>query len=43
LKNVKLKGGTTDSRGRTKLKIAAGETLDLGDMKVQASAVKPNP
>jgi hypothetical protein len=40
LKNVKLKSGTTDTRGRAKLAIPAGQTLDLGDIKVQASALK---
>jgi len=40
LKNIKLKGGATDARGRTKLKIAPGETLDLGDLKVKASSIK---
>jgi hypothetical protein len=40
LKNVALKGATTDARGRAKLKIAAGQTLDLGDIKVKASALK---
>jgi plastocyanin len=41
LKNVALKGGTTDNRGRAKLKIEAGKTLDLGDIKVKASGLKP--
>jgi hypothetical protein len=37
LKNLKFAGGTSDARtGRAKLKIAAGETLDLGDIKVPA-------
>src|SRR3954471_701999 len=40
LKNTKFKGGTTDPRGRAKLKIEAGKTLDLGDIKVPASALK---
>jgi len=40
LKNTKFKGGTTDARGRAKLKIEAGKTLDLGDIKVPASALK---
>jgi plastocyanin len=40
LKNVKLKSGTTDRRGRTELNIEAGKTLDLGDIKVPASALK---
>jgi hypothetical protein len=41
LKNVAVKGGTTDTRGRAKLKIEAGKTLDLGDIKVKASGLKP--
>ena len=40
LKNVKLKSGSTDARGRAKLTIGAGQTLDLGDIKVPASALK---
>lgn len=36
LKSLKFKGGGTDTKGRAKLKIAAGETLDLGDIKVPA-------
>jgi hypothetical protein len=40
LKNVKLKGGATDARGRVKLTIPAGQTLDLGDIKLPASALK---
>jgi hypothetical protein len=40
LKSIKLKGGTTDTRGRVKLTIAAGQTLDLGDIKVPASVLK---
>jgi hypothetical protein len=40
LKNTKFKGGTTDPRGRAKLKIEAGKTLDLGDIKVPASVLK---
>jgi len=40
LKNTKFKGGTTDARGRAKLKIEAGKTLDLGDIKVSASVLK---
>jgi hypothetical protein len=40
LKNVKLKSGATDARGRAKLTIPAGETLDLGDIKLPASALK---
>jgi len=41
LKNVKLKTGTTDARGRAKLTIAAGQTLDLGDIKVPAKVLVP--
>jgi hypothetical protein len=40
LKNVKLKGAATDARGRAKLTIPAGQTLDLGDIKIPASALK---
>lgn len=40
LKNLKVKGGTTDRRGRAMLTIAAGQPLDLGDIKVPASALK---
>jgi hypothetical protein len=40
LKNVALKGATTDNRGRAKLKIEAGKTLDLGDIKVKAANLK---
>jgi len=39
LKNLHLKGGTTDARGRTKLTIKGGETLDLGDIKIAASGL----
>ncbi len=39
MKNMDLKEGKTDRRGRAKLKIAAGETLDLGEIKVPAAAV----
>jgi hypothetical protein len=39
LKNLKLKGGMTDTRGRAKLTIAAGQTLDLGDIKVPAGVL----
>ena len=31
----------TDPKGRAKLKIDAGQTLDLGEIKVPASALKP--
>ena len=40
LKTVKMKGAATDARGRAKLKIAAGQTLDLGDIKVPAAVLK---
>lgn len=41
LKNVKLySGGVTDPKGRAKLTIEAGKTLDLGDIKVPASMLK---
>jgi hypothetical protein len=40
LKNLKFKGGATDRRGRAELTIAAGQTLDLGDIKVPASGLK---
>jgi len=39
LKNLKFQGGSTDRRGRAKLKIPAGGTLDLGDIKVPASTL----
>ncbi len=39
MKNMALKAGKTDRRGRSKLKITAGETLDLGEIKVPAAAV----
>ena len=32
LKNLKLPGATTDRRGRLKLTMEAGETLDLGEI-----------
>ena len=40
LKNLKFKGGVTDRRGRAELTIPAGQTLDLGDIKVPASGLK---
>jgi hypothetical protein len=39
LENVKFKGGVTDKRGRAKIKIAPGEPLDLGDIKVPAAGL----
>jgi hypothetical protein len=42
LKNLKFKGGATDAlRGRAKLKIAGGQSLDLGDIKVPARMLVP--
>jgi hypothetical protein len=35
LKSVRTKAGETDTRGRIKFEIKAGETLDLGDIKVR--------
>jgi hypothetical protein len=41
LKNLKVgSGGMTDAKGRAKLKIEAGKTLDLGEIKVPASMLK---
>lgn len=40
LKNLKFQGGSTDRRGRAKLTIPAGGTLDLGDIKVPASVLQ---
>lgn len=40
LKNLKVGGGTTDRRGAVELTIKAGETLDLGEIKVPAAALK---
>ncbi|MEX0611014.1 MAG: hypothetical protein WD738_16765 [Pirellulales bacterium] len=40
LKDLKLTGGKTNRQGRAQLKIAAGQTLDLGDIKVSASVLK---
>jgi plastocyanin len=39
MRDLKLKAGKTDRRGRAKLKIAANETLDLGEIKVPAAAL----
>jgi hypothetical protein len=41
LKGAKFKGGTANAQGRAELTIAAGQTLDLGDIKVPASVLKP--
>jgi len=40
MKNIKFKGGTANRQGRATLTIAAGGTLDLGDIKVPASLLK---
>jgi hypothetical protein len=39
LKSIKTKVGATDSKGRVKLTIPAGKTLDLGDIKVPAKVL----
>lgn len=39
MRDLALKGGKTDRRGRAKLKIAANETLDLGEIKVPKAAL----
>lgn len=39
MRDLTLKGGKTDRRGRAKLKIAAGETLDLGEIKIKPAAL----
>ncbi len=39
MRDLKLKDGKTDRKGRAKLKIAPGETLDLGEIKVPAKAL----
>jgi hypothetical protein len=39
MKNMTLTAGKTDRRGRAKLKIAAGETLDLGEIKIPAASL----
>ena len=40
LKNVKYNGGTANRQGRADLTIAAGQTLDLGEIKVPTSLLK---
>ena len=40
LKNCKYDGGSLDRRGRADLEVAAGETLDLGDIKIPVSLIK---
>ncbi len=39
MRDLALKSGKTDRRGRAKLKIVAGETLDLGEIKVPVAAL----
>ncbi|TWU23567.1 hypothetical protein [Bythopirellula polymerisocia] len=39
MKDLKMTGGKTDRKGRAKLKIASGETLDLGEIKIPAKAL----
>jgi hypothetical protein len=41
LKDVATKGGKADKSGKLTVTIAAGKTLDLGDIKVPASLLKP--
>jgi hypothetical protein len=40
LQKLKVGGGTTDRRGTVELTIKAGETLDLGEIKVPAATLK---
>ena len=40
LKNAAYKGGKADGKGRFKVKLKPGETLDLGDIKVSPSVFK---
>jgi hypothetical protein len=40
LKNLKIGSGKSNRQGRVQLTIAAGKTLDLGDIKVPASMLK---
>jgi hypothetical protein len=40
LRDLKVGSATTDRRGRAELTIAAGQTLDLGEIKVPASVLK---
>ncbi|QEG36984.1 cupredoxin domain-containing protein [Bythopirellula goksoeyrii] len=39
MRDMKLSDGKTDRKGRAKLKIASGETLDLGEIKVPAKTL----
>jgi hypothetical protein len=43
LKNLKVGGGITDRRGTMELTIKPGDTLDLGEIKVQASKLRASP
>lgn len=40
LQDLKFAGGTTNRQGRAEITIAAGKTLDLGEIKVPASLLK---
>lgn len=40
VRDAAFKGGKTDRRGRADIAIKAGETLDLGDIKIPASSLK---
>jgi hypothetical protein len=40
LKDLKLASGKTNRQGRADLTISAGQTLDLGDIKVPAKILK---
>jgi len=40
MRDVEFDGGTTDRRGRAELTIPAGQTLDLGDIKVPAASLE---
>jgi hypothetical protein len=41
LKNVTTQAGKANAQGRLNLTVAAGKTIDLGDIKVPASLLKP--
>jgi hypothetical protein len=41
LKDIATKSGKADRQGIVKVTIAAGKTLDLGDIKVPAKMLKP--
>jgi hypothetical protein len=41
VKDVTTKGGKADRSGRLKVAIAAGKALDLGDIKIPTSLLKP--